>query len=81
MKRYCKVFKLGEADHRRVDREESGCASVTSRTSKPIQPTDLNSKESVLSGKSYELELTRIHFIRTKNKRREAEEDLNKQDQ
>jgi hypothetical protein len=80
--------QCAEADHRRVDRderflhirEEAGRTSVVSRTNKPIRPTDLNSKESLLSSKNYELELTRIDFIRTRNKHKQAEDELNKQD-
>jgi hypothetical protein len=81
--------QCAEADHRRLEREEaflhlredSGRKSIMSRTNKPIRPTDLNTKESLLSSKNFELELVRIEFIRTKNKHKQTEDELNKQDQ
>jgi hypothetical protein len=81
--------QCSEADHRRLEREEkfgrlreeSGRTSIMSRTNKPIRPTDLNSKESMLSAKNFELEVTRIDFIRTRNRHKQAEDELSKQDQ
>jgi hypothetical protein len=78
-----------EADHRRIEkedvfrklREECGRTSVVSRTNKPIKAADLNSKENQLSSKDFELEQTRIDYIRTKNKFKQTEDELNKQDQ
>jgi hypothetical protein len=78
-----------QADHRRLEREDrflhmregSARTSIMSRTNKPIRPTDLNSKESLLLSKNSELEATRIDFIRTRNKHKQTEDDLNKQDQ
>jgi hypothetical protein len=52
---------------------------VISRTNKPIGAMDLNSKESLLSVKNFELELARIDFIRTKNAHGQTEDELNKQ--
>jgi hypothetical protein len=81
--------QCAEADRRRQDkeeeflrmREEAGRNAVMSRTNKPLRPTDVNTKETALSGKNYDLEMTRIDFIRTRNKHKQAEEELNKQDQ
>jgi hypothetical protein len=81
--------QCADADHRRVDREErflrlreqSGRTSVVSRTNKPVRPTDLNSKESFLAAKNFDLDAARIEFIRTKNAHRQTEDELNKQDQ
>jgi hypothetical protein len=81
--------QCAEADQRRVEkedafaraREDSGKRSIMSRTNKPIRPTDLNSKEGLLSSKNFELEVARIDFIRTKNLHRQTEDELNKQDQ
>jgi hypothetical protein len=49
-------------------REDAGRTAVMSRTNKPLRPTDLNTKETAVSGKIYGLEMTRIDFIRTRNK-------------
>jgi hypothetical protein len=81
--------QCSEADRRRKEkeeeflrlREESGRNAVMSRTNKPLRPTDLNTKETALAAKNDELETTRIDFIRTRNKHKQAEEELNKQDQ
>jgi hypothetical protein len=78
-----------ESDHRRAERDEGfrklreteGKTAVMSRTNKPVRATDLILKESQLLTKEWELEQTRIDFIRTKNKHKQTEDELNKQDQ
>ena len=78
-----------EGDRQRIERDDefrrireaAGKGSVVSRTNKPVKQTDLNLKETQLSAKDFELEQARIEFIRTKNKFKQVDDELNKQDQ
>lgn len=74
-------LKLQKEDEFRKLRDETGKDAIIQRTNKPLKLTDLNSKENALSTKEYELETARIDYIRTKNKHKQTEEELNKQDQ
>lgn len=82
-------MQCAEGDRRRIEREDefrklreaAGKGSIVARTNKPIKQTDLNLKETQLSAKEFELEQARIEFIRTKNKFKQVDDELNKQDQ
>ena len=73
--------RIARDDEFRRIREAAGKGSIVSRTNKPVKQTDLNLKETQLSAKDFELEQARIEFIRTKNKFRQVDDELNKQDQ
>ena len=77
----CDRRRMEKEDEFRRLRETASKSAVMSRTNKPIKLVDLNSKETLLSTKEFELEQTRIEFIRTKNKHRQIDDELNKQDQ
>jgi chromosome segregation ATPase len=72
---------LAKEEEFRKLRDEAGKKGVMSRTNKPVKQVDLNTKENQLSTKEFELEQTRIDYIRTKNKHKQTEDELNKQDQ
>lgn len=65
----------------RAIRKDAYTDAIIQRTNKPIRATDFDLKEGQLSAKEFELEQARVDFIRTKNKHKQTEDELNKQDQ
>lgn len=68
-------------DQFRKVRADAFKEAIIQRTNKPIKAADINTKETQLSQKEFDLEQARIDFIRTKNKHKQTEDELNKQDQ
>ncbi|KAH0786354.1 coiled-coil domain-containing protein [Histomonas meleagridis] len=62
-------------------REDAGRKTIIQRTNRPIKLADLNSKENQLSSKEFDLEQARIEFVRTKDRYKQTEAELSKQDQ
>lgn len=73
--------RTAKEDEFRKIRADAFKEAIIQRTNKPIKAPDFNTKETQLSQKEFDLEQARIDFIRTKNKHKATEEELNKQDQ
>jgi len=81
--------KTRAADQHRIEkenefhslREQAGKNAILQRTNKPISQSMLNAKESRLTKAENDLESFRISYILTKNRFKQSQEELDKQDQ